>query len=210
MDFNNLKTDYDRLEKKCQQTESHLNEEKDKGKELSSKIIILNNKLDEEKKKTHNLNQLEKQVNKLSNQLESKQNEVIETNKKLKQFDEINSELAKIKDGHQMLKAFNESLETELNKLKIENQNLIKSTNSKHSEFETITSENKNLKQNKAQLNGELANLKQCIEDKDKNFNCELEEMRKKMMILEEQLSSKENEFSSYKIKVTKVLNEKE
>lgn len=209
IDLSNLKCEYDKLERKLQQTESHLNDEIERGKELSSKIIILNNKLDEEKKKTQNLNSFEKQINKLSNQLESKQNEINEINKQLKQLNETNNDLIRIKEDHQLLKALNESLDTELNRLKNENQQLISSKNNKNSEFESIINENKQLKENNGQLNNELTGLKESINKKDENYNLEIEELKKKLISVEEQLNNKENEFNSYKIKVTKVLNEK-
>ena len=209
IDLSNLKHEYEKLEKKCQQTELHLNEEKDRGKELSSKIIILNNKLDEERKKTSGLSSLERQIGKLNAQLESKQNEIIEINKRLKQLDEANSDLIRIKEDHQLLKALNESLTTELNRLRAENQELICSTNNRHSEFDSLTGENKRLNDDNEQLNGELASLRQSVGDRDAQNRRELDELRNKLGLVEQQLSNKESEFNSYKIKVTKVLNEK-
>lgn len=208
-DLSNLKVEFEKTEKKFQQSEQHLNEENDRNKELSSKIIILNNKLDEERKKTQNLSTVEKQVNKLTSRLDSKQNEINEINKKLKHLDETNSDLVKIKEEHQLLQALNESLETELGKLKNENQELINSTNNKYSEFESIISENNNLQVTNSQLTDELTNLKRTIEHKDKDFNTDLEDLKKKLMIAEQQLSNKDAEYNSYKIKVTKVLNER-
>ena len=208
-ELSNLKNEHKRLEKKCQQAESRLSDENDRGKELSSKIIILNNRRDEERKKTANLNALEKQISKLNGQLESKQAELNEINKRLKQLDETNSDLAQIKEDHQLLKALNESLTTELNRLKNENQELICSTNSRHSELESIIGENKRLNDANEQLNGELASLRQSLGDREAGYQCELDELRKKLSLVEQQLSNKETEFNSYKIKVTKVLNEK-
>ena len=209
IDLSNLKHEHEKLERKCQLAESHLNEEKERGKELASKIIILNNKLDEERKKSSGLTALERQIGKLNAQLESKQNEIVELQKRLKQLDEANSDLVRTKEDHQMLKALNESLTTELNRLRNENQELISSTNNRHSEFESLTGENRRLADDNEQLNGELASLRQSIGDSEVQHRHELDELRNKLALVEQQLSNKESEFNSYRIKVTKVLNEK-
>lgn len=204
------KSDAENFQRKISTLEAKADFDFNHRKELEGRIIVLQNELQDERKKLINQTGLEKSLNELRHQMSLKTSEIVELGQIVEREKEIMDESSQLKE---LIKGFQEQisqLKGELEETKEQNWNLNRKLEAANSSNEQERVKMIDVMNENKSLESSMDQIKQSFQKKQRETDLKLKEVQEKLRIAEEGVKLKEEEFERYKSKVHRVLSEKQ